>query len=59
VQKANCNANITIVESIFFKSYRSISRVARFLKNTQIGKNYTKLPQNIPNGHKIFPMAVK
>jgi hypothetical protein len=20
---------------------------------------YTKLPQNIPNGHKIFPMAVK
>jgi hypothetical protein len=20
---------------------------------------YTKLPQNIPNGHKIFPMALK
>jgi hypothetical protein len=20
---------------------------------------YTKLPQNIPNGHKVFPMAVK
>jgi hypothetical protein len=25
----------------------------------QNGENYTKLPQNIPNGHKIFPMAVK
>jgi hypothetical protein len=22
-------------------------------------ENYTKLPQNVPNGHKIFPMAVK
>jgi hypothetical protein len=22
-------------------------------------RKYTKLPQNIPNGHKIFPMAVK
>jgi hypothetical protein len=25
----------------------------------QNGENYTKLPQNIANGHKIFPMAVK
>jgi hypothetical protein len=25
----------------------------------QNGVKYTKLPQNIPNGHKIFPMAVK
>jgi hypothetical protein len=25
----------------------------------QNGGNYTKVPQNIPNGHKIFPMAVK
>jgi hypothetical protein len=25
----------------------------------QSGEKYTKLPQNIPNGHKIFPMAVK
>jgi hypothetical protein len=24
----------------------------------QKGEKYTKLPQNIPNGHKIFPMAV-
>jgi hypothetical protein len=23
------------------------------------GGKYTKLPNNIPNGHKIFPMAVK
>jgi hypothetical protein len=22
-------------------------------------EKYTKCPQNIPNGHKIFPMAVK
>jgi hypothetical protein len=36
------------------------SRVARFLlfQSTKTGEN-TKLPQNIPNGHKIFPMAVK
>jgi hypothetical protein len=25
----------------------------------QSGEEYTKLPQNIPNGLKIFPMAVK
>jgi hypothetical protein len=25
----------------------------------QNGEKCTKLPQNIPNGHKIFPMAVK
>jgi hypothetical protein len=25
----------------------------------QIGGKYTKLPQNIPNGHKKFSMAVK
>jgi hypothetical protein len=25
----------------------------------QSGEKLTKLPQNIPNGHKIFPMAVK
>jgi hypothetical protein len=25
----------------------------------QNGDKYTKLPQNIPNGHKIFPLAVK
>jgi hypothetical protein len=25
----------------------------------QYREKYTKLPQNIPNGHKIFPMAVK
>jgi hypothetical protein len=25
----------------------------------QNGGKYTKLPQNIPNGHKLFPMAVK
>jgi hypothetical protein len=25
----------------------------------QNGEKYTKLPQNIPNGHKIFAMAVK
>jgi hypothetical protein len=25
----------------------------------QNGEKYTKLPQNIPNGHKIFPMAIK
>jgi hypothetical protein len=25
----------------------------------QNGKQYTKLPQNIPNGHEIFPMAIK
>jgi hypothetical protein len=25
----------------------------------QNGEKYTKLPQNIPNGHKIFPMDVK
>jgi hypothetical protein len=25
----------------------------------QNGEKYTKLPQNIQNGHKIFPMAVK
>jgi hypothetical protein len=24
----------------------------------QSGEKYTKLPQNIPNGPKIFPMAV-
>jgi hypothetical protein len=23
----------------------------------QNGEKYTKLPQNIPNGHKLFPMA--
>jgi hypothetical protein len=27
--------------------------------NYQNGDKYTKLPQNIPNGHKIFPMSVK
>jgi hypothetical protein len=25
----------------------------------QNGEKYTRLPQNIPNGHKIFPIAVK
>jgi hypothetical protein len=25
----------------------------------QSGEKYTKLPQNIPNGPKIFPIAVK
>jgi hypothetical protein len=25
----------------------------------QNGEKYTKLPQNIPNGHKIYQMAVK
>jgi hypothetical protein len=25
----------------------------------QKGEKYTKLPQNIPNGYNIFPMAVK
>jgi hypothetical protein len=25
----------------------------------QNGEKYTKLPQNIPNGQKIFPMAPK
>jgi hypothetical protein len=25
----------------------------------QNGEKYTKLPQNIPNGNKIFPMAIK
>jgi hypothetical protein len=25
----------------------------------QNGGKYTKFPQNIPNGHKIFPMAIK
>jgi hypothetical protein len=36
-------------------------RAARFLlvQNTKTGKKYTKLPQNIPKGNKIFPMAVK
>jgi hypothetical protein len=35
--------------------------VARFflVQNTKNGEKYTKLAQNIPNGHKIFPMAVK
>jgi hypothetical protein len=27
--------------------------------NYQNGIKYTKCPQNIPNGHKIFPMAIK
>jgi hypothetical protein len=38
-----------------------IGRVARFflVQNTKTGGKYTKLPQNIPNGHKIFPIAVK
>jgi hypothetical protein len=31
-----------------------------FLGTThQKGKKYTKEPQNIPNGHKIYRMAVK
>jgi hypothetical protein len=31
-----------------------------FLGTTyQNGEKYTKLSQNIPNGHKVFPMAVK
>jgi hypothetical protein len=25
----------------------------------QNGEKYTQLPQNVPNGHKIFPTAVK
>jgi hypothetical protein len=35
-----------------------IIRVARFsvVQNTKTGEN---IPQNIPNGLKIFPMAVK
>jgi hypothetical protein len=35
-------------------------RVARFflVQNTKTGKIY-QLPQNIPNGHKKFPMAIK
>jgi hypothetical protein len=34
-------------------------RVARFFleQHTKMGKKYIKSPQNIPNGHKIFPMA--
>jgi hypothetical protein len=38
------------------------SRVAIFfLVNpfTKMGKNYNRWPQNIPNGHKIYQMAVK
>jgi hypothetical protein len=36
-----------------------LSRVARFFLGPkyQNGEKYTKLPQNLPNGHKIFPMA--
>jgi hypothetical protein len=30
------------------------------IQNTKTGENtYTKVPQSIPNGHNIFPMAVK
>jgi hypothetical protein len=25
----------------------------------QKGEKYTNLPQNVPNGHKLFPMTVK
>jgi hypothetical protein len=37
------------------------SRVTRFfsVKYTKIGKKYTKLQQNIPNGHTIYQTAVK
>jgi hypothetical protein len=28
-------------------------------KKNQDGEKYTKLPQNLPTGHKIYPMAVK
>jgi hypothetical protein len=37
------------------------TRVARFslVSKYQNGEKYTKLPQNIPNGHIIFPMVVK
>jgi hypothetical protein len=46
---------------IFVVFFDFHNRVARFflVQNTKTGKTYTKLPQNIPNGHKIFPMAVK
>jgi hypothetical protein len=38
-----------------------LCRVARFFFGTtyQNGGKYTKLPQNIPNGYTIFPMAIK
>jgi hypothetical protein len=29
------------------------------VQNTKTGEKYTKLPQNISNSRKIFPMAVK
>jgi hypothetical protein len=36
------------------------SRVARFFGTKyQNREKYTKGPQNIPNGHKIFPMTIK
>jgi hypothetical protein len=39
---------------------RSFQGCQIFLGKTyQNGKNYTKLPQNIPNVHKLFQMAVK
>jgi hypothetical protein len=38
----------------------SSSRVARFVfvQTYQNGKKYTKWPQTIPNGHKLYQMAV-
>jgi hypothetical protein len=61
-----CRPSSSTVSSTFFVpifNHRMHlgSRVAIFLlvQNTKTGEKYTKLPQSIPSGHKIFPMAVK
>jgi hypothetical protein len=38
-----------------------MNRVARFffVQYIQTGEKYTKGPQNIPYGHRIFQMAIK
>jgi hypothetical protein len=56
LQKSGKNKQAADLESLF-----AATRVTRFFFGAiyQNEENYTKLPQNITNDHKIYQMAVK
>jgi hypothetical protein len=53
--------NLTVLTTKFVLVPKVHDRVARFfsVQNTKTVEKYTKLQQNITNGHKIYQMVVK
>jgi hypothetical protein len=58
---STCRVTTSFVANYFFLLKRNHTQGCQIFLGPkyQKGEKYTKLPQNIPNGYKIFPMAVK